>query len=280
MPEHLVTYPAGTLAKLVAEGKWKVSTSPKVETSPRVEGGSIERAKQLFGENFFGEEAIHTFEEKCQDKGINVKFVDIPTQFQYSDEDLDQVKQDEEEGKERMVILRPQWMVVKEGNQDVRKPVTILNLRELFKTETRTRSGIRTTIEINYDNNPFGDGPVFYKHNTDWFAEEEFAQEQMKLGYGLPTKEVIPDSWSKSWDEQSALFGEGEKRREAVETVWDSLLYYATTGKKILESRWDWTNSQTSSQGRVLVYWDSDGLDVDRWNPGNPNSNVGVCSSR
>ena len=29
MPEHLVTYPAGTLAKLVGEGKWTVSTTPR-----------------------------------------------------------------------------------------------------------------------------------------------------------------------------------------------------------------------------------------------------------
>ncbi len=276
MPEHLVTYPAGTLAKLVGEGKWSDSTTPREETPVQPEGGSIERAKQLFGEDFYGEEAIHTLEEKCKTKGINVKF-DIPTQFQYSDEDLDQAKQDEEEGRKRLMVLRPQWMVVREGNQNVRKPVTILNLRELFKKENR-RLGRPTTVS--YDNNPFGDSAVFYKYDPDWYAEQEFAKEPIKSGYAMPTKDVLPDSWSKTWEDQQELFGEGESRREANEAVWDLLLTYATKGEKLLTQRADWTNSQTSDQDRVHVHWNSDGLYVNDWGPGGPGPSIGVCSSR
>ncbi len=273
MPEHLVTYPAGTLAKLVEEGKWKVATPPRVETQSRVEDPKVESARNLFGEDFFGEEAIHNFEEKCKLKDINVSFEIPQTVIHLNEAELESAKSEEAEGKGRMVVLRPEWMVV-DGEK---KPVNILTLRDLFKQETVDPNEPNKTI-TSYDNNPFGEEPVFW--DTDWFDEEVFAQEQMKPGYGLPTKEVIPDSWNKTWDDQTALLGEGEKRREAVETVWDSLLYYAATGEKILEDKWDWTNSQTSVQRRVRVGWDSGGLLVGRWNPGDPNPDIGVCSSR
>lgn len=275
MPEYLVTYPAGTLAKLVGEGKWSVSTTPRVETQSHPEGGSIEKAKQLFGENFFGEEAIHTFEEKCNGKGINVSF-EIPRTPMHLDEtQLELAKNEEAEGKERIVVLRPEWMVV-DGEK---KPVNILTLRDLFKQETVNPDDPNRTI-ISYDSNPFGEGPVFFKYEPDWYADQNFAKEQLKSGYAMPTKDVLPDSWSKTWEDQQELFGEGESRREANEAVWDLLLSYAVTGEKLLTQRADWTNSQASGERRGLVGWDSDGLHVHGWLPGNPYSFVGVCSSR
>ena len=273
MPEHLVTYPAGTLAKLVGEGKWSVSTTPRTETQLRIDDPKAEKARNIFGENFFGEQALHSFEEKCKGRGINISFEIPQTPMHLDETQLKAAKNEEAEGKERMVVLRPEWMVV-DGKK---KPVNILTLRDLFKIETTDPNDPNETT-ILYDNNPFGEGPVFW--DSDWFEEEDFAKEQLKPGYGLPTKEVIPDSWNKTWDDQITLLGEGEKRREVVETVWDSLLYYAATGEKNSEDKWDWTNSQASSRNRVSVSWYSDGLNVGYWPPGYPYSHIGVCSSR
>lgn len=275
MPEHLVTFPPGTSAKLIEDGKMTVLSTPRVEV-PSIDP-RVEKAKALFDENFFGEEALHTFEEKCQSKGIKVSFEIPQTPLHLNEAQLKFAKDEEQEGKDRMVVFRPEWMVV-DGE---RKPVNILTLRELFKQETTESDPddpSKTETVISYDNNPFGEGPVFW--DSDWFDEEDFAQEPLKPGYGLPTKEVIPDSWSKTWEDQNSLLGEGEHRREAVEAVWDSLLYYAATGEKILEDRWDWTNSLTSVQRRVFVYWGSAGLSVSGWNPGIPDPSFGVCSSR
>ncbi len=275
MPEHLVTYPAGTLAKLVGEGKWSVSTTPREETPVQPEGGSIERAKQLFGEDFYGEEAIHTLEEKCRAKGVYVAFEIPTTELQYSEEDLNQAREDEQDDKARMVTLRPEWMRIKVKKafgreEEIRQPVNIINLRNLFKKEDKGK--------VTFDNNPFGDGPVFWS-NT-WYDDQEFAKQQPKGGYAIPTKEVLPDSWDKKWEDQNELLGEGEKRREAVEAVWDLLLSYSVIGEKLLTQRADWTNSETSDQNRVRVGWNSDGLGVRSWNPGNPDPDIGVCSSR
>lgn len=275
MPEHLVTFPPGTSAKLIEEGKMVVSAAPKIEIPTKPEFRGVERAKELFGEDFLGEEAIHRMEESCKAKGINVKF-EIPiTEFQYSESDLERAKQDEEEDKSRMVVLRPEWMRIKVKKafgreEEIRQPVNILNLRNLFKKEEKGN--------ITYDNNPFGDGPVFWA--LTWYNDQEFAKEHLKGGYSMPTKEVLPDSWDKNWEDQNELLGDGERRREAVEAVWDLLLSYAVTGQKHLTQKADWTNSLTSDQGRVLVNWDSGGLLVLYWDPGDPHPYIGVCSSR
>lgn len=276
MPEHLVTFPPGTSAKLIEEGRMVVNATPRIEIPLKAEFKGIEKAKELFKEDFLGEEAIHAFEEKCRARGIRVAF-EVPTEFQYSEDDLSQAKEDEEKDKARMVVLRPSWMTVKEGGKDIQKPVTILNLRDLFKKETKR---LGRAANITYDNNPFGEGPVFYKYDPDWYADQDFAREQLQSGYAMPTKEILPGSTNKTWSDQQDLFEPGEKRREAVESVWDSLLYYAARGEKLLQSHWDWTNSLSSAQRRVGVRWASGGLVVGDWGPGDPLPDIGVCSSR
>ena len=278
MPEHVVTYPPGSLAEFVKDGRWAVTTTPTIETQLEVDDPKAEKARNIFGEDFFGKEAIHTFEEKCRAKGIAVSF-EIPRVPMHLDErQLKAAKAEEAEGKERMVTLRPEWMVV----NGERKPVNILTLRDLFEQETTRpdpKKPGQTETVVTYDNNPFGDGPVF-RGIRGGIEGDNFAHEQMKPGYGLPTKEAIPDSWDKTWNDQQQLFGKGEKRREAVETVWDSLIYYAVTGEKVLADRWELTNSQTSDGlNRVVVRWLSAGLTVHYWHPGVPLSDIGVCSS-
>jgi hypothetical protein len=165
-------------------------------------------------------------------------------------------------------------MVIKKGNQDVRKPVNILNLRDLFKKEDRFGSG-----RISYQFNPFGEGPVFY--NQDWYDNEDFAKQPLKAGYAMPTKEVLPDSTNTNWNDQQALLEPGERRREANEAVWDSILYYASTGIKILERHYDWTNSHTFNGSPVNVGdFDSHGLRLGSWLPSESPGFLGVCPSR
>ncbi len=243
----------------------------EVVSAPRVEpmtpaNGSVERARQLFGENFLGVDAIHVMEEKCKAAGIDVKFV-IPALGNFdtlglnvgvSNELLETAKADEQRGRSRLIVLRPELMVVNRES----KPITILSLRDLFK-----------------DKNPFGQGKLFYRQN--WFENEDFAKEGLKPSIGLPTKEVLPESLSRKWDEQTPLLEPGEHRREAIETLWDSLLYYSATGKKVLEQHLDW--GQTRASGGRLVSvgnFDSDGVFVFRLSPGYSDSVLGVCPSR
>lgn len=218
----------------------------------------LEKAKKLFGEDFLGEEAIHLMEQKCQASGINVKF-EIPKAGNIlTDEMLKLLQEDKKNGRERLVSMHPEFMTVNGKG----KPVNLLNLRELFN---------RT--------NPFGNGAVIY--NQNWYSNEDFAKQSLKAGFGLPTKEVLADSTSKTWDKQQTLLLKGERRREAIEVLWDGILYYATTGKKLLEDKYDWTQTRTSD-GRLVDVgaFASGGLVVDLWDPGSSRSGLGVCPSR
>lgn len=280
MPAELPFNPA-QLPQLLKEGRLKIWTPtasiPLEPPRPEIPGSAVERAKAHFGEDFLGEEAIHKMEAKFKTGGIDVRFEIPSVSFHYTQQDLEQAKQDEARGRMRMLVLRPSWMVVKEKGADVRKPVNILNLRELFKKEEKNRIGKVTGVT--YDNNPFGNGAIFYKQ--DWYDNEAWAKEQLTPGFALPTKEVLPNSTSKDWNAQQALLEPGERRREAVEVVWDELLYYAATGKKVLEGHWDWTQTKTS--GQLLVYvgrFASGGLSLSRGGPGDPDPGLGVCPSR
>src|SRR3989344_5162793 len=154
--ENLLPFDPNKVPDLIKQGKVKVITAP---LPPIVEpiGGirSNEQAKQLFGEDFLGEEAIHIMEQKCQAEGINVTF-EIPqigsfdsngARVGLSDEILRISKADEAAGRTSMVVLRPEFMTV-DGE---RKPITLLNLRDLFVADDERDKG-------GYSNNPFGEG--------------------------------------------------------------------------------------------------------------------------
>lgn len=268
--ENLLPFDPNKVPDLIKQGKIRVVGAPTVPSAPEPvvipSSRAVERAKQLLGEDFLGEEAIHMIEQKFQVAGVNVRF-DIP-RANLMDPVVEAAKADEAHSRARLIVLRPEAMVV----NGERKPLNLINLRELFRKDRRGR-------EFAYDNNPFGNGTIFYKQ--DWYDGQDFAQESMRAGFGLPTKEVIRDSTSKTWDQQQSLLLPEENRREAVETAWDTLLYYSNTGKKLLTNRWDWGNSLTSLGYRVHVgVFDSNGLHVNDWYPSGSREDVGVCPSR
>ena len=257
--ENLLPFDPNKVPDLIRQGEIRVVSTPTLPSpEPAVVPTSraVERAKQLFGEDFLGEEAIHLMEQKCQAAGINVKF-EIP-QSVLDNAILEEAKRDETKGRARLVVLRPESMTV-DGE---RKSVTLVNLRDLFK-----------------DKNPFGQGKIFYDEN--WYDDQDFAKEPMKAGYGMPTKEVLTNPLISTWNMQQKLLEAGEKRREAVETAWDILLYYANTGKRSLVNYFDWGESLASTDNHVAVgSFDSNGLRVRKWVTEHTFEFIGVCPSR
>ena len=256
MAEEILRLPQDQVKDMVKKGSIEVVTTPKVEpvVSP---GGLTEKARLLFGEDFLGEEAIRIMEEKCQAAGITVEF-EIPRLGAVDTSALQSFESDKAKGRERLAVLRPEIMIA----YGQRKPITILNLRELFGNK-----------------NAFGDGRIFYRQT--WYNDESFAKEPQKASFAFPTKEILPDSLDQTWIDQRNLLEPGERRREAVETLWDSILYYAATGKKILKSHWDWGETRASDGRLVCVgLWASDGLDVVSYSPDHSYSRLGVCPSR
>jgi hypothetical protein len=261
----------------IRQGKIAVVSAPKPVERPKSESIGTEKAKRIFGENFLGPEAILVMEDKLWARGVKVEFEIPKIDFPYSEVDIEKASRDVSKGKSRMVVLRPEWMIVKEGNQDVRKPVNILNLRDLFKNQTKDGSG--RVICVSYDFNPFGKGSVFY--SQDWYDNRDFAKEPLKAGYAMPTKRILPNSTNITWNDQQTLLEPGERRREANEAVWDMILYYASTGKKILGYRFDWTSSRLSDGRPVGVSgFASGGLCLNSWFPSISGDVLGVCPSR
>jgi hypothetical protein len=257
----------------IRQGTIEVVSVLKPVEQPEAEPGGIEKAKRIFGENFLGPDAIHVMETILKTNGVDVKFEIPTTTFPYTGSDIEKAKQDDSKGTPRMVVLRPEWMIVREGGKDIRKPVNILNLRDLFKKDDRFGSD-----RISYEFNPFGEGAVFCLQ--DWYDNEDFAKRPLKAGYAIPTKDILFDSIDTTWNDQQALLEPGERRREANEAVWDTILYYASTYKKIMEHPNDWTNSRTSDGSIVSVGdFDSRGLALRSWSPWYSEGALGVCPS-
>ncbi len=257
----------GKLVVRIDTGRKDEALHRKIEESQLEQGDfrniALERAQELFGEDFLGEEAIHLMEDKFKAIGVSVQFelpdIDTP----YEEDYIETAKEDEKQGKARLFVRRPEFMTL----NGVRQPITLLSLRQLFKSTTGTSL------------NPFGTGAIFY--DQDWHDSEPFAKAQMKGGFAMPTKEVIPGSTNKTWNQQQALLGADERRREAVETAWDLMLYHSTTSKKILEDKYDWGNALSSGGHRVCVGgFSEDGFDVDGNRPSDSDDVLGVCSSK
>ncbi|MCL4365686.1 hypothetical protein M1437_00475, partial [Patescibacteria group bacterium] len=177
----------------------------------------IERAAILFGEDFLGEQAIHKLEDKFRASRIGDVRFEIPIiPFHLNQAQLEAAKKDEQKGKARMVVLRPEFMTLR----GVRYPITFQNLY---------------TIYGDNPNIPF----------ADWHHDAPFAQKGITAKFALPTKEVVPGSLGKNWNDQERLIEPGESRREVVEVLWDILLYYGATGKRLLGSHLDWTKTNT-----------------------------------
>ncbi len=217
----------------------------------------IERVAKLFGEDFLGEQAIHKLEDKFRASRIgDVKF-EIPIiPFHLNQTQLETAKKDEQKGKARMVVLRPEFMTVR----GERQLITFASLYNIY--------GVR-----NNTNNPFVGSGL-------WFDSAPFAKEGLKAKFALPTKEVIPGSLGKKWNEQEKLIEPGESRREVVEVLWDILLYYGTTDKRLLGSHLDWTKTHTGNGDfGCLGRFNSGGYEVTNRNPSDNGTYVGVCTT-
>ena len=196
----------------------------------------LELAKTQLGEDFLGEEKITVMEDKCHTAGIDVEFELPDLNFQYTLDDLEVAGKTPTVGYNMMSTLRPLGMKV----NGMREAITINNLIKLFK-----------------DINPFGDGVIFNNEQllqkvyllqgADMFeysnADYSF-NHTLKSGYAMVTQEILPTSPQMlSWSDLEQYVTEDYSRREAVETVWDLILYYANTGKRLLPKYYDATKT-------------------------------------
>ncbi len=279
---HTDYLPPQKVAKLDPYRRFGTSVSQEAkdllgeETPPEKQLGGegammIERAKMILGEDFLGEQAVVLLQEQLKTYGVNVEFlIDTLPEFHYTQRDIEIAKANGE-----MLVLRPSGMV-----KDRFRPesINLINLRELFRGQPNN---------------------LFYSFNqdaSDWYKDEPFAQDPnlIQLEWALVKKAVLPDTTSKNWQGQEDMLADYHdqinaqgatnvhvKRRTPTEVAWDTMLYYVTNNKRLLESTYDWTATKSSAGGLVFVgSFVAGGLSVSYGRPDSSYSSIGVCPQR
>jgi len=219
-------------------------------------------AKEIFGEDFIGEEAIRLMENQCKQAGIEVQFITDGVDLSYAIEKLEEAGKEKKTDRERFLVMRPSGVKFKDSQGEYDGPITIQALKRLFQ-----------------DKNPFGDGTLIY--DNSWYEGEAFIDQPLQAKYAMPTKKLLPESRSKNWAAQVKLLKPGETRREAIETLWDTIAYYSATKQRLLSDGWDWSKTSTSFGHRVYVGdFVQNGVLVVDVAPSNSSSNLGVCPAK
>jgi len=254
----------------------------------------LSEAKEIFGEDFIGPtEVAHAFD--VDPESIEAVMPKIP----FSREELERAK---ELG--QMLILRQNFP-----------------MKELFE---------RLTSKFEAE----GKGKVLY--DTSWYKDEAFFTENIEAGWALVSKELVPESTSKNYLEQTQILvnylknevfkdktvpseyveaiAEFDREKAAIgvivgssdetewkraaeilsnlkitqllrqspaESLYDLILYFQTTGKRLLPDKYTWT-SRRGSDGRFVSvgYFESDGVSVSGDGPGYSYGLLGVSFSR
>ena len=124
---------------------------------------------------------------------------------------------------------------------------------------------------------------LFYAKSEPWYGQpsEQFARSKVKAGWQLVRKNPVPDSTSKTWDEQNALLAAVEQVPSASVLAQAILIHYLETEERLFEQIYVRVSDVGSDGSRVyLGYFDEDGLHVYRYWGDRRGGNVGLSSSR
>jgi hypothetical protein len=267
-----------------------------------------EDAKELFGQSFLGIEAV----EQSFTLQDGTKLIELSL--------------DEQKEAKRLLFEKMNEPDIKaflerhntpEHKESLRKQFILVYRHPKMKIQDQ---GISVSMKAMQDHLASdmaqkNQGKLFY--NVNWYKDEPFYTNTdgkhaiIKPGWSLVTRELIPDSQDKTWDEQTARLHEfliesgldgairASKaeavaknkefkfdatiyRREAWESMYDLLLILRTTDSRDLSGlNSDWTKTETSIGRHVSVGdFDLDGLGVDGLHSSGAYVGIGACLSR
>jgi len=132
-----------------------------------------------------------------------------------------------------------------------------------------------------------------YQLKDDWgiMIEPRAATDTCAPGWALVRKETLESSRNLAYDEQDASLraytealgvpASAVRRRTAVEAVYDTVLYHAARGVRLLERTWDWSSSRTIDGGYLNVGGVSGrGVQILSFSPAIRHGGLGVCPTR
>ncbi len=259
------------------------------------ETAQFPEAREIFGEEFFGPDEI----EKAFDIAIDREAIpEIP----FSRDELEQAKANgqylilrvDKDGPIPLTILIMNAKLQSKFERDGKGKIlydTSWYKDEDFagKATPRTRWALATREPIpnstskNYLEQTgelalYIDGAVFKDRTipADW---QEAINEYVLVRSEI--KRDLSDNWQEAARRLSELKLNQMARQTPVEALYDYLVYFQNTGRRIMESSYTWTNRQASDGGLVVVgYADAGGAYVSRWLPDVALGHIGVCFSR
>jgi len=129
------------------------------------------------------------------------------------------------------------------------------------------------------------DNKLFYSKTEGWYAKykEKFAKDDtVKAGEWLAIRKgAVPNSFSKTWNEQQDLITEVEHVPNAPEVSYAVTAYFKVRGIYLLRGKYVRTSSVDADGNHVLVGdFDEGGLYVDYYWNGHRHGFIGVSSAR
>ncbi len=122
---------------------------------------------------------------------------------------------------------------------------------------------------------------TFYSYKDAWYNGEKCAtEEKIDCRWYWIRKDIVPDSTSKSFEEQQVLLSEQEVVPRVCEMVYMMALYYLARNQKLFIDKWARCINLSSHGYRVVVSFYDGRLFINYWNDGLRSGNLGLASSR
>jgi hypothetical protein len=138
----------------------------------------------------------------------------------------------------------------------------------------------------------FDQGPlrkVGYQLRDEWGIELEplAATATCRPQWALARKDILAETRNLSYDEHVAHIDQygvrrsapgRSRRRTAIETVFDTIVYHRVRGERLLASSWDWSSSRTTDGGFLNIgRFNEAGLQIFSYSRAVRHGQLGVC---
>ena len=122
---------------------------------------------------------------------------------------------------------------------------------------------------------------LFYFKDDQWHKSQAFAKEKGRAGWHLVRKDTVPNSTSKTWQEQQSLLGKDDETPTARVLIYTVIVTFLAIGVKLLTNIYARVSDLDSDGSRVIVgYFDAGGLGaIYGWDVGRF-GDFGVASAR
>ncbi|MEE8131775.1 MAG: hypothetical protein V3T98_01900 [Candidatus Paceibacterota bacterium] len=120
---------------------------------------------------------------------------------------------------------------------------------------------------------------LFYSYEDAWYNKQSFAKDKGEASWHLIRKNIVPNSTSKTWNEQQALLAENEETPQARIMVYAIIGHYLATGERLFKNIYARCSDLDSGGYRVDVgRFDSAGFTFTCWWDDRRYDSIGLSS--